>query len=310
MSIEKKTHPCPYHGITGMCLIVALWSICQNWNAARSTTSIPTRTTRTKSLASMVLSDYPHEVRYFVSDGRCKSTVPYAQRTTIWGAATGAEDCGSALTRASYEIVKILLDAGADINFQRKDFYNQTPLHYFALLGNKDIVELLLDAGANKQIKDDKGDTPYDLTWGKPEIARMLAPWYDSLTMKYFDESLKTFAAIHIVLQLFGVWIFAFFDFGRKHQEFIKKHQTDGYLSEYCLILCFRMLVNLNTSVATDVLLVHLSLISVFFFLWWITSPAESKLLEYLSKGYINELIEHKFLLVVIQILFFIWSCF
>ena len=306
MSIEKKTHPSPYHGITGICLIIALWSICQNWNAARSTTSIPTRTTRTKSLADMVLSDYPQEVRYFVSDGRCKSTVPYAQRTAIWGATTGAEDCGMALTRASSEIVKILVDAGADINFPRKDFYNFTPLHYFALRGNKDIVELLLDAGANKQIKNDKGLTPYDYAWGKPEIARMLAPWYDSLTMKYFDQSLKNFAAIHIG-KLFLVWICAF---GRKHQEFLKKHQTDGYLSEYCLSLCFHMLVNLKTSVATDVLLVHLSLISVFFFLWWITSPAESKLLEYLSKGYINSVIEINCFLAVIQILSFIWSCF
>ena len=55
-------------------------------------------------------------------------------------------------------IVNILLDAGADKEV--KDEYGRTPLDVAAWEGHTDIVKLLLDAGADKEVKDRDGRTP------------------------------------------------------------------------------------------------------------------------------------------------------
>lgn len=61
------------------------------------------------------------------------------------------------------EATKLLLENGADVN--AKDIYGDTPLHQVAL-GNRSNVETaiyLIGHGANKNIKNDKGKTAYDI---------------------------------------------------------------------------------------------------------------------------------------------------
>jgi ankyrin repeat protein len=43
-----------------------------------------------------------------------------------------------------------------------KDGVGETPLHWSAKEGNKEVVELLISKGADVNAKDDVGDTPVD----------------------------------------------------------------------------------------------------------------------------------------------------
>lgn len=74
------------------------------------------------------------------------------------------------------EIVRLLINAGTDIHqktikgaetlcFMRDAFLKgETPLHRAAAFGNENIINLLLEAGADPSCKDANGDTP--LSWG------------------------------------------------------------------------------------------------------------------------------------------------
>lgn len=74
------------------------------------------------------------------------------------------------------EIVRLLVSAGADVNlktlpgketgcFMRDAFLKgETPLHRAAAYGDSEMVQILLDAGADPSIKDANGDTP--ISWG------------------------------------------------------------------------------------------------------------------------------------------------
>jgi len=55
------------------------------------------------------------------------------------------------------DIVQILLENGANIDHQ--DNYGQTALMYAANFGLKDVVQLLLDRGANRTLKTNGGNT-------------------------------------------------------------------------------------------------------------------------------------------------------
>jgi len=59
-------------------------------------------------------------------------------------------------------IIKFLIEKGANVD-SISGHDNWTPLHTAARDGRMDIVEILLDAGANKEIKDKYGDTAADL---------------------------------------------------------------------------------------------------------------------------------------------------
>ena len=76
------------------------------------------------------------------------------------------------------DIVELLLDAGADMEVKVKRGW--TPLHFAAFRGRTDIVKLLLDAGADEKVKDKDGRTPlnFALTWvrrkGDPDMVKLL----------------------------------------------------------------------------------------------------------------------------------------
>jgi ankyrin repeat protein len=97
--------------------------------------------------------------------------------------------CKSSEMEERTEIVKLLLDAGTDVNkktirgattlcFMRDAFLKgETPLHRAAAYASEQIVKLLLDAGADPAAKDSNGDSP--ISWGSwhlrnSDLLRML----------------------------------------------------------------------------------------------------------------------------------------
>ena len=65
-----------------------------------------------------------------------------------------------AITTNSIDILKLLIELGANVNLKVKKYNDITPLHIGALMGKIEIVKLLLKEGANVNSKDKYGDTP------------------------------------------------------------------------------------------------------------------------------------------------------
>jgi len=72
------------------------------------------------------------------------------------------------------EIVEVLLEHGADPNI--RDKYGETPLHVAAAFGNSKVVEVLLEHGADPNARDDYGATPlhYAAAFDYPKIVKSL----------------------------------------------------------------------------------------------------------------------------------------
>ena len=77
-------------------------------------------------------------------------------------------------TRGDAEIVRMLLEAGADPNARQERGF--APLHSAAANGNAPVVELLLKHGARADAKADDGKTPADMATeqGHSDLAEML----------------------------------------------------------------------------------------------------------------------------------------
>jgi hypothetical protein len=78
---------------------------------------------------------------------------------------------GTAATFAATEIVRVLLNNGADT--ERTSDHGNTPLHSAAANGNREIVELLLAHGASAAATTADGKTPADLA-ANDEIRALL----------------------------------------------------------------------------------------------------------------------------------------
>jgi uncharacterized protein len=72
----------------------------------------------------------------------------------------GSSPLISAAVFGKTEMARILIDAGADINFQNND--GSTALHTSAFFCRPEIVKMLLDKGADKTIKNKFGATAYE----------------------------------------------------------------------------------------------------------------------------------------------------
>ncbi len=72
----------------------------------------------------------------------------------------GSSPLISAAVFGKTEAAKILIEAGADLDFQNND--GSTALHTASFFCRPEIVKMLLDKGADKSIKNKYGATPYE----------------------------------------------------------------------------------------------------------------------------------------------------
>ncbi len=72
------------------------------------------------------------------------------------------------------KMIELLLDNSADINSLSED--NSGVLHSAAYTARKEVIELLLKEGANKDLKNNDGQTAFDLAkmFGKSEVLPLL----------------------------------------------------------------------------------------------------------------------------------------
>jgi hypothetical protein len=100
------------------------------------------------------------------------------------------------------EIAKILIDAGADVNFQNND--GSTALHTAAFFCHPDIVKMLLDKGADKTIKNKYGATAYesvvipfkDAKDGYDMMGQILGPMGLTLDYSYIEKTRPVIAGM------------------------------------------------------------------------------------------------------------------
>jgi ankyrin repeat protein len=88
----------------------------------------------------------------------------------------GSSPIISAALFGKIEIVKILVDAGADVNFINND--GSTALHTAAFFCRPEIVKILQDNGIDKTIRNNMGSTAYESVAG---AFKDVKPFYDML---------------------------------------------------------------------------------------------------------------------------------
>lgn len=107
----------------------------------------------------------------------------------------GSSPLISAAVFGKTEEAKILIDAGADINFQNND--GSTALLSAAFFCRPEIVKMLLDKGADRTVKNKYGATAYQTVAGpfaesKPAydmMGQMLAPMGLKLDYAYIEKT-------------------------------------------------------------------------------------------------------------------------
>lgn len=107
----------------------------------------------------------------------------------------GSSPLISAALFGKTEIAKLLLDAGADVNFQNND--GSTALHTAAFFCRPEIVKMLLDKKADKSIRNKYNSTAYESVAGpyadlKPTyeaMQQMLAPMGLKLDYAYIEKT-------------------------------------------------------------------------------------------------------------------------
>jgi len=85
----------------------------------------------------------------------------------------GVSPLGSAAMAGDVELAVVLLEGGADVNVRGTD--GSTPLHGAALLGRVEVLGLLLDEGADPSAKNANGDTVLGVTTAPWEITQYIA---------------------------------------------------------------------------------------------------------------------------------------
>lgn len=97
------------------------------------------------------------------------------QRINVSDSSFGGQTALMLAAIAGYiDIVKMLIDAGADLNLQNKN--GRTALLSAALKGNTNIVRLLIERGARFDIQDECGFTPlmHAIQNGRADVIRLL----------------------------------------------------------------------------------------------------------------------------------------
>ena len=114
----------------------------------------------------------------------------------------GSSPLISAAVFGKTEEAKILIDAGADLNFQNND--GSTALHSSAFFCRPEIVRMLLEKGADKTIVNNFGATPYQTVAGTFEesksiydmIGKVLEPMGLKLDYTYIEQTRPVIAGM------------------------------------------------------------------------------------------------------------------
>jgi ankyrin repeat protein len=75
----------------------------------------------------------------------------------------------SAVAGRNHDVVRLLIEYGADLNVKQHGGW--TPLHAAAMHGDEALVNLFLDHGADRDLKSDDGQTAADLAASKGQAA-------------------------------------------------------------------------------------------------------------------------------------------
>lgn len=113
----------------------------------------------------------------------------------------GSSPLISAAVFGKNDIAKILIDAGADINFQNNE--GSTALHSAAFFCRPEIVKMLLDKKADKTIRNKYGSTAYESVAGPYSdvksvyemMQQMLGPMGLKLDYAYIEKTRPEIAA-------------------------------------------------------------------------------------------------------------------
>jgi ankyrin repeat protein len=114
----------------------------------------------------------------------------------------GSSPLISACLFGKTEIAKILIDAGADLNFLNND--GSTALHTAAFFCRPELVKLLMKKGADKSIKNKYGQTAYETVAGPfadvkkvyEMLAKMLGPMGLKLDYAHIEKTRPEIAAM------------------------------------------------------------------------------------------------------------------
>lgn len=74
---------------------------------------------------------------------------------------TGWTPLISAIKTRDFELVRMLVTQGRNIDLDKKTLDSTSPLHVAVMFAQYDTVELLLDHGANPNVEDHRGDSPF-----------------------------------------------------------------------------------------------------------------------------------------------------
>lgn len=114
----------------------------------------------------------------------------------------GSSPLISASLFGKIEMAKMLIEAGADLNFRNND--GSTALHTASFFCHPEIVKMLLKKGADKTIKNKYGSTAYESVAGpftdvKPSyeaLGKMLGPMGLKLDYAYLEKTRPEVAAM------------------------------------------------------------------------------------------------------------------
>lgn len=114
----------------------------------------------------------------------------------------GSSPLISACLFGKTEMAKLLIDAGADLNFRNND--GSTPLHTAAFFCRPELVALLLKKGADKSIKNKYGQTAYETVAGPfadtkkvyDMLGKMLGPMGLKLDYAWLEKTRPEIAAM------------------------------------------------------------------------------------------------------------------
>jgi hypothetical protein len=147
MKTENRTRPASWTiALTGLALIALVASCNSQGSSQKKESGVKTPDV---DIHTAVLTGNQEALKQHIAAGtNINEKDPFG----------GSSPLISAAVFGKTEEAKILIDAGADINFQNND--GSTPLHTAAFFCRPEIVRMLLDKGADKTIKNKFGATP------------------------------------------------------------------------------------------------------------------------------------------------------